>query len=112
MSVGSCQNPKGVWYPVSLITQSYSVISCICDDTGIWYPQGITSITHGLQTQGYKIVSYHGIWILRSSLVYSLLLCSILCPYWYMKIFLNPVNDIEHPVLELEKEKGKGGFCR
>ena len=84
------------------------MVSHICEDTGIRLSQGSISSIHGLQYRGYKILCYHGIRILRSNLIGYLLLCLILCPDWDTEIFSNPMNGIEHPVLE--QKKGKRGF--
>ena len=34
-------------------------------------------------------------------------LCLILRPAWKLEILLNPVNGIDHPVIELKNDKGK-----
>ena len=47
---------------------------------------------------------YHGIQVLRSNLI------CILISDQDMKIILNVINGIEHPMFEPKKEKEKGGF--
>ena len=72
---------------------------------GIWLPQGIPLSIPGLRARGYKIFSYHGIWVLRFSLLCYLLLCLVIRPDRDINKFSNPVNSIENPVLVQKKGK-------
>ena len=81
------------------------MVSHITEDMGIRLPQGATSSIHRLRYQGYQIVSYCGIWVLRSNLLCYLLLCLILRPGWYLELFSNPSNGIAQPKIEPEKKE-------
>ena len=65
------QYPQGC-LGVSHILAGYSgyMVYRLYESIGIWLPQGSTSSIHGLQTRAYEIVGYHGIWVLRSNLIY------------------------------------------
>ena len=90
-----------------LAISSGCMVSHLHEDTGIWLSWGITPSIHGLQTQGYEIVCYHWICVLRLNLICYLLLCLVLRPDQNKEIIPNPVNGKYHPVLEVLKRRKK-----
>ena len=88
-----------------LAGSSECVVSLPREDTGTRLTQGITLSIQGLQIRGFKIVSYHSIWVLRSNLLYYILLCPILRPDQDVEIILNPINSIGNPVIKLKNKE-------
>ena len=99
-------DPLGCFYVRRILSGSSGcMISRIHEYMGIQLPRGITSSIYGVKTQGYKIVSCHRIRSPESNLSCYLLLFFVLRPAQDMEVILNPVNFIEHPVIETKKDK-------